>query len=141
MKQDFSTLAHRARATALQTLWAAQLQHTLTLSPLPTEPSSKNKHLLDGHLEIKIFILVRGERSKILLLLKFFAILFTLVFLPADAGSEKTYTGILPQVTEMNPTQRCWPRSAGEIKDNSLLPSFQTFLAADPQSSIDLRED
>lgn len=35
--------------------------------------------------------------------------------------------------------QRCWPQSAGEIKDNSLLPSSQTFLAADPQSSIDLK--
>lgn len=137
MKQDFNALAHRPRATALQTPWATQLQHMLTSISLPTEPSSKKKHHLDGHLEI----LVREKYSKVFLLLRFFPILFTLVFLPADAGSEITYTGFLPQVTEMNPTQRCWPQATGEIKDNSLLLSFQTFLAADPQSSIDLRED
>lgn len=145
VQQDFSTPAHRPRATALQTPWPRNSDTCWSPSLSPLCPAPRRKHV-DGHLCIRILILMEGdggeeENSKIFLLLKFFAIFFTVVFLPADTGSEITYAGFLPQVIEMNPTQRCWPQSTGEIKHNSLLLSFQTFLVADPQSSIDLRRD
>lgn len=60
---------------------------------------------------------------EIFLLLKFFDIIFTVVFLSAITGSEITYTGFLPQVIEMKPMQRCCPQSTGEI---SLLMLFSS---------------
>lgn len=89
-------------ATASQTPQASQLQLVLALIPLPTEPSSKEKHHLDGHLENKILILVR-EKSLVFSCYSNPLPSYPHVFLPAGAGSEITWAGFLPQVTVMDP--------------------------------------